>query len=226
MSSVCDTIGLVSSQEFWIGEKVLEVLRTSGVERWYCQGRSWELHAVFPPTNQAGGDSKRENLCQLLKEVTKRRIKDHEDFKRMAINKRLPSPQDLIQSVQRQVKILIDRKDEYKVEILQDWNAFRCSRIYVAGRSGEISRVLRIHIVCWRLKSWSIQLLGNQVGECRNEHGFVEKLNLAARALCSELLERAESRVFRSKDHIHAYVQRHWMDKERQNGKVCIMRRK
>ena len=45
--------------------------------------------------------------------------KDHEDFKSMAIKKRT---QDLIQSVQRHVKILIDRKDAYNRQILQDWN--------------------------------------------------------------------------------------------------------
>ena len=37
--------------------------------------------------------------------------KDHDDFKWMAMNKSFPSTQDLIQSVQRQVKTLIYRKD-------------------------------------------------------------------------------------------------------------------
>ena len=47
--------------------------------------------------------------------------KEQEDFKRMAMNARLPRTQDLIQSVQRQVKTLID----------QDWNTIRWTRITI-----------------------------------------------------------------------------------------------
>ena len=54
---------------------------------------------------------------------------DHEDFKRMAMNKSFPRTQDLIQSVQPQVETLIERKDEYTLQVSQGWKTFRWSRI-------------------------------------------------------------------------------------------------
>ena len=51
--------------------------------------------------------------------------KDHEYFKRMAMYQSFPSAQDLIHSVQRQVKMFIDRTDAYNMQILQDWNTIR-----------------------------------------------------------------------------------------------------
>ena len=56
---------------------------------------------------------------------------------------------------------------------------------YVAGKSSskidqdESSRVLRFYFVCRSLESRSIQ----QLEDVWNEHGFVENLNLAARAV-------------------------------------------
>ena len=47
--------------------------------------------------------------------VSKSFTEDHEDFKRMTMNKRFPKTQDCIQSAQRQVKTLIDRKDAYNM---------------------------------------------------------------------------------------------------------------
>ena len=49
--------------------------------------------------------------------------------KRMAMHHRFPRSQDLIQSVQRQVKTLIVRNDAYNMYILQDWNTLRWSRL-------------------------------------------------------------------------------------------------
>ena len=89
--------------------------------------------------------------------------KDHEDFKRMAMNKSFPTTQGVILSVQRQVKTLIDRKDAKNMQILQDWKTFRWSRITLL--TGLVSSD-SIHIVCWSLKSRPIQHLGNKIGGC------------------------------------------------------------
>ena len=42
--------------------------------------------------------------------------------------KKFPGTQDLIQSGQRQLKVLIDRQDAYNMQILRDWNTIRWSR--------------------------------------------------------------------------------------------------
>ena len=55
--------------------------------------------------------------------------KDHADFKRMAMNDSFPRTKNLIQSVQRQLKMLIERNGAYNLQIFQDWNAFRCQEL-------------------------------------------------------------------------------------------------
>ena len=57
--------------------------------------------------------------------------KDHEYFKRMAMNRSFPRTQDSIQSVQGQVKALIGCKDAYNMQIFQDWSTFRWPRITI-----------------------------------------------------------------------------------------------
>ena len=96
------------------------------------------------------------------------------------MNKRFSGTQDLTQSVQRQVNILIDRKDAYNMQILQDWSTFRWSR----------------NTLCWVIQHqhWSRwQFTCSQMLHCVgvsnpdpsnnwttkledvwNEHGFVE----------------------------------------------------
>ena len=54
---------------------------------------------------------------------------DHEDFKRMMMEESFPRTHDLIQPVQRQVKIMIGRNDAENMQILQEWNILRCSTI-------------------------------------------------------------------------------------------------
>ena len=39
------TLELASSRELWIGDNVSK--RTSGIERWYCEGRFWELRRIY-----------------------------------------------------------------------------------------------------------------------------------------------------------------------------------
>ena len=46
--------------------------------------------------------------------------KDHEDFKKMAMNQSFPRTQELIQSVQRQSETLSDRTYEYNIFVGQE----------------------------------------------------------------------------------------------------------
>ena len=59
--------------------------------------------------------------------------KDQEEFKRVAMIKSLPITQVFIQSVQRQGKTLIERKDAHNMQVSQDWNTFRFSRRALLG---------------------------------------------------------------------------------------------
>ena len=84
-----------------------------------------------------------------------------------------PRTQDLTLSIQRQLKLLIERKDSHDMLILQEWYTFRWTRMTFLSDpaaqlipQGESSRVLRIYIVCWNLESRSIQGLDNQIGGC------------------------------------------------------------
>ena len=51
--------------------------------------------------------------------------KDHDDFKRIAMNTSFPRTQSLRVSVQRLVKTLVQSKDAYNMQFLQDFNTFR-----------------------------------------------------------------------------------------------------
>ena len=70
--------------------------------------------------------------------------KDHEDFKRMAMKKSFPRTQDLIQSVQRQVKTLVERKYAYNMQISQDCNTIRWSRVALLGYLG--AKLIRMKV--------------------------------------------------------------------------------
>ena len=93
------------------------------------------------------------------------------------------------------------------------------------------SRVLRLYIVCWSLESRSIQLLGTKLKDARNEQGFVEKNNLAAREvqfvwhvspgasaldikknIQKDLNGQNPQNPLWWEDHVHVCVKRHWMD--------------
>ena len=113
--------------------------------------------------------------------------KDHENFYRMAMKKSSPGTQDLTQSVQRQVKILIDRKGAYNMQILQDWNTFRWSRISLLSDPAAKWTRMKFHVfsdstLCVGVSNpdpsnnWA-----TKYKYVRNEHGFVENFNLAAR---------------------------------------------
>ena len=72
--------------------------------------------------------------------------KDHEDFKRMAMNRSFPRTQDLILSVRRQVKTLIERTDAYNKQKLQDWNTFRWSRITLLSDPAATLIRMKVHV--------------------------------------------------------------------------------
>ena len=58
--------------------------------------------------------------------------KDHEEFKRVALNRSFPRTQVLTQSVQRQVQALMERKDAYNMQVLQDWKNIPLVTNYVS----------------------------------------------------------------------------------------------
>ena len=59
-------------------------------------------------------------------------------------SKSFPITKDLIHSVQRQLKTLIDRKDAYNVQSLQDQNTFRWSRITLLRDPG--AKLIRMKV--------------------------------------------------------------------------------
>ena len=162
--------------------------------------------------------------------------KDHEDFRRIAVGERFPRTKDLIQSVQRQVKIQIGRKDAYNMQISQDRTHFDCQEFrcwVIQQQNWWASMVTCSQNWTWSLESRSIQQLGNKIGRriartriCRtNEFGNARSaINLArlTGCFCTDI-----------KKHIQKYLngqlqnplmrgsfscpcsQKRWMDKER-----------
>ena len=88
--------------------------------------------------------------------------------------------------MQRQVRTFTERKDAYNMQVSQDWKTFRWSRTMLLSDPAanfdqdESSRVLRFYIVCWSLKSISIQQLDNKLDDVWKEHGFAEHLKFTA----------------------------------------------
>ena len=71
---------------------------------------------------------------------------DHEEFKRVTMNKSVPSTQVLIQSVQRQVHTLFERIDTYMMQVLQDWKTFRWSRITLLSDPAAKLMRMKVHV--------------------------------------------------------------------------------
>ena len=69
---------------------------------------------------------------------------------------------------------MIDRKDAYNMQILEDWNSFRWSRFTLSNPAAKLMR-MKVGVFS-DSDSWAMKL-----EDVWNEHGFVEKLNLAAR---------------------------------------------
>ena len=61
------------------------------------------------------------------------------------MNDSFPKTQDLTQSVLRQMEVLIDRKDAYNVQILQDGYTFRRSRIMLLNDPAAKLIRMRVH---------------------------------------------------------------------------------
>ena len=87
------------------------------------------------------------------------------------MHKSFPSTQDLKQSAHRQVKILIDRKNAYNMQVSKDSNTFRWSRTTLSGDSA--AKLIRM-----KVRVFSEFTLCVGVSN-RNEHGFVEQLDSA-----------------------------------------------
>ena len=104
--------------------------------------------------------------------------KDHEEFKRVAMNKNFPKTQVLIQSVQRPVQTLIEPKDAYNIQVSQDRKTFLASRM--SNAATELIR-MKVHVysdstLCVGILNWATNL-----DEVWNKHRFNENLNLAFR---------------------------------------------
>ena len=155
--------------------------------------------------------------------------KDHADFHRTAMNKSLHRTQDLIQSERRQVNTLIECKDAYNMQMLQDWSPFRCSRItMLSDPAAKIdqdgsSRVLRFYIVCWSLASnnWALKILrmcGTDT-DVKKKKEVWQPEKFSPRGTCYQVLPPSASRRifgdawtakfqnFWWEDHSHVYVQ-------------------
>ena len=115
----------ITSGSSMIQQKVfsLRTTRNRNSERKSCTasvlklGRTPHTFAIFHSIHEASSRATAYELHFLPS-------KDHEDSKRMAMNRRFPRTQYLMQSVQRQVKTLIERKYAYKMQVSQDWKHF------------------------------------------------------------------------------------------------------
>ena len=107
----------------------------------------------------------------------------------MAMNKSFHRTQDLMQSVQRQVKTLIDRKDGYNMRTLQEWNTFRWSRN--TSLSDPAANLIRMKACAFSDSTLCVGVSNSnpsnnwatKLEDVCDEHGFVEQFNLAARAV-------------------------------------------
>ena len=118
------------------------------------------------------------------------------------------------------VKILIDRKDSYNMQILQDWKTFRWSGNTWLSNAAAKSIRMKVHVFSGSTSCVGVShpdpsnTWATQLEEVRSEPGFNEKLNLAAwevqsRSIFQKIRERANSRTFWWKNHIRVYVQLH-----------------
>ena len=151
-------------------------------------------------------------------------------FKRWRWKNDYPKTQDLMLSVQRQVKIYRSQNTHTICKACRtELNSI--VKIYIAEWSSSkfdqdlSSHVLKFYIVCSSFKFRSIQQLSHEIAGCsertwicRNMKLTTEEVQLMWQTLpsasssirsCSELLERNNFRIFRWKDHV--YVQRHCM---------------
>ena len=105
----------------------------------------------------------------------------------MAMHESFRRTQVFIQSVQRQGKTLVERKDAYNVQILQDWNTFLWARITLLSDPAAKLITMQVHMF-----SDSTLFVGvsnpdpsnnwvTKLENVWNKHGFDETLNLAVR---------------------------------------------
>ena len=94
--------------------------------------------------------------------------------------------QSTSESVQRQVKISIDRRDAHNMQILQDWNTYRRSKITLLNHPAAKLINMRVRLfsdstLCGVSNPDPSNNWATKLEDVWNEHGFVEKLTLAAR---------------------------------------------
>ena len=105
----------------------------------------------------------------------------------MATNKSFPQTQVLIQTMQRQVQTLIERKDSYMMQVSQDWKTFRWSRTTLLSNPAAKLIRMKVHVFSDSTLCVGISNPGPSnncatiLDEVWNEHRFHETLNLAAR---------------------------------------------
>ena len=128
-----------SCQQFRVAERGRARISQSSIGQYVCKiwWRSFQSSRFSRSPLRFGA-----NIRAIAGGVSKSFTEDNEDFKRMAMNKSFPRTQDWIQSAQRQVKTLIDRQDAYNMQVLQDWNTFRWSRITLL--SGPAAKLFRM----------------------------------------------------------------------------------
>ena len=68
------------------------------------------------------------------------------NVKRTAMKNIFTTTQDLIQSVQRQMQSLIERKDAYNVQVSKDWKTFRWSRMTLLSDPEAALISMKVHV--------------------------------------------------------------------------------
>ena len=102
------------------------------------------------------------------------------------MNQHFPSTQDLVHSVQRQVQPLIERKDAYNVQVLQDWNTLRWSRITLLSDPAAKLINMKVHVFSGSTLCVGVSnphpssTWATKMEDVWNEHGFVGNVYLTA----------------------------------------------
>ena len=155
---------------FWSSKKVwsLGTTRNDNSTRWCCKASVQNVRNTRTDLRKSPVDIA--SWSQISSDCLRASFwlsNDHEEFNQAAMNKHCARTQVLTQSVQRQVQTLIELKDAYKMQVLQDWRTFRWSRITLLSDPAatmirmKVHVFLRLYTVCWSLESRPIQQLGS-----------------------------------------------------------------
>ena len=128
------------------------------------------------------------------------------------MNESFPRIQDLIQSVQRQMQTMIQRKDVYNMQIWQDWNTFRWSRITLLNDSAAKLITMKVHVFSDSQLCVGVSIQIHRIMEQQNwrilgtNMDLVDKLNLTAREVQFFLHVVPGASTLHIKKHLQRYL--------------------